>query len=178
MEVATRFSGRRRMLGALAVLPWVLSGCDTRPSEATLSAGMSWPSDLAWGYLTGRDATPFPTGNNRLVNFWASWCPPCRAEMAGLDRLHARWRRDGFSVVGISVDEDVYLVREYLLHYPVQFPIFHDPGGTIAQRRLRIQVFPTSVAISASGLVREVYIGERDWSDPRVQGELEARLGA
>lgn len=98
-----------------------------------------------------------------LLNFWATWCPPCRAEMGGLDRLYRRWHGAGLAMFGISIDEDANLVREFILQTGITFPVLHDRSGVLAQDALALHSFPTTILVARDGVVAEVAIGERRW---------------
>src|SRR5205085_6791889 len=67
-----------------------------------------------------------------VVNFWATWCPPCVAEMPSLERMHRALGAEGLVVLGVSVDEDEGAVREFVARHGVSFPILRDPGGRAA----------------------------------------------
>lgn len=114
-------------------------------------------------------------GAPRLINFWATWCPPCRAEMAGLQALHERLRERGGGVVAIAVDDDVNLVREFLRTLAIDYPVLVDPGRVYASSRLVLQSYPMSFLVDRSGVVADVVVGAREWDAP---GELAAVLAA
>lgn len=155
------FRRRRAALGRLAVLPFLLAACG-REAHPKLTPGTPLPS-LA---LPGLDGTVQALGGARrpaVINFWATWCPPCRAEMGGLERLHRRFAAAGLLVQGVSADTDANLVREYLLREGVGFPILMDPAGKRAREALGIGLFPTTLLVRRDGVVAEVAVGERDW---------------
>lgn len=89
-----------------------------------------------------------------VVNFWASWCAPCRREMPMLDNLY----RNGLPVLGYSMDEDRFLADEFLRRYPVTFPNVIGRTSEVNQ----IQVFPTTVIINSQGAPLFVHQGELD----------------
>lgn len=113
--------------------------------------------------LAGRVVRPGGGGQALLLNFWATWCPPCRAEMAGLERLYRRLQGAGLALFGISIDDDVNLVREFVLQNGISFPILHDRSGALTQGRLALRSFPTTILVGRNGLVSDVVIGERRW---------------
>lgn len=102
-------------------------------------------------------------GAPALINVWASWCPPCRAEMAGLDRLYRALRGKGLQLVGISADSDLNLAREYLRQAGLSFPVWSDPGGKAMAALLGTPAIPASLLVAADGRIRRVEIGERVW---------------
>ena len=82
-----------------------------------------------------------------LVNVWATWCGPCRAEMPELQQLHDEHKAHGFKVVGVSVDEtDVAAVKQFVTENKIAFPIAFDPEGRVANI-LQTTVLPTSVLL-------------------------------
>ena len=98
-------------------------------------------------------------GRPVLVNFWAVWCPPCRAEMPLLNDL-ARERRD-VAVVAVDVGDDADDVAAFLNAQGLTLPVALDRQGTIAAQ-YRVQGLPTTFFLDAQGVVREIHIGALD----------------
>ena len=88
-------------------------------------------------------------GSIVLLNFWASWCEPCRRELPQLQRLHERHSADGLVVLGVS-DEDPGKAWRYLEEHGIGFPSLHDEDGSVMQS-YRIQAIPTSLIIGRDG---------------------------
>ena len=162
-DTGTVVRRRRRLLGLLATasLAGIASTCLRKLSPSL--AGQVLPV-LELRDLDGRlqstldfRATPL------LVNVWATWCPPCRAEMAGLDRLYRELAPHGFRLVGVSADDDVNLAREYVLRSRITFPVWHDPGGKTMTRLLGTPVIPVTLLVGRDGLVRRQVSGEQVW---------------
>jgi peroxiredoxin len=86
-----------------------------------------------------------------LVNFWATWCPPCRKEMPDMDALYRRFRDQGLVVLAIS-DEEAPVVRKFLDEHPYTFPILLDPGGTVKNAYL-VQGIPNSFVYNREGRI-------------------------
>ncbi|MBS1157728.1 MAG: Peroxiredoxin [Proteobacteria bacterium] len=166
--------GRRRFLGQLAALPLLLGGCQPNPGRPALQVGQPLPA-IALRSLDGRSMSFSPSGGPYLLNFWATWCPPCRAEMAALDRVHRALAGRGLKVLGISVDTDRYLVDEYLRRARLSFPMALDVGGAMA-RRLQVTAYPTTVLVDAAGWVANLWLGEKDWDAPAIRAILERQL--
>lgn len=114
-------------------------------------------------------------GTVLLVNLWATWCGPCRYEIPELEKLHAKYSKQGFSVVGISVDENPQAVTEFLNARPIQYPIVLDPEGKMAGL-LNVSVLPTSVIVDRSGRMIWRSVGIVNSADQGMLKVLEAAL--
>src|SRR5437870_1082867 len=90
--------------------------------------------------LPGRDSKPVKLADvlreNKVVmiNFWASWCGPCRMEMPGFEKLYKAEKPNGFTILAISEDNDLTKLDAYLKSKPVSFPVLLDHDGTLAKR--------------------------------------------
>jgi peroxiredoxin len=125
------------------------------------------------------DGQPYqllPGSSAVLLNFWATWCLPCRLEMKALDRACTALGPRGLRVIGISVDADAFLVREFMLGEGLKFPVLLDPEGAMARSRFRVQVYPTTFLIDSAGRIAEIWLGERDWDAPDIRKRLERVL--
>lgn len=163
------------MLGRLGILPFLLAACGRAPSPPVVGAGKAMPA-VELPDLAGRRARIGGDGQPLLLNFWATWCRPCRAEMAGLERLHRSLGPAGLRVVGISVDSDVNLVREFILQQGLDFVLLWDRAGEMTQNALGIRVFPTTVLVRRDGTIAEAMAGERNWDDSTAQEAVRALL--
>lgn len=112
--------------------------------------------------ITGADGRPLKfsdfQGEVVLLNFWASWCGPCRQEMPVLDRIHQRYKSLGFSVVGVNVDEDRGPAMRMLSESHVSFPVGFDPRG-IVSTVYSVDSMPSTVIVDRKGIVRHVHRG-------------------
>jgi len=93
-----------------------------------------------------------------LLNFWASWCMPCRMEMPELEALWTRYQDEGFVILAVSVDEDVHDAREFLDAVPVSFPVGWDETGSVGNE-YRVSTLPRTILIDRQGRVRGRYDG-------------------
>ena len=114
-------------------------------------------------------------GAVRVINFWATWCAPCREEMPSLETLHRRHRKSGRLVVlAISVDEDIRAAREYVNAHGFTFPVLLDQRRVVANR-FGVTVFPTSFVVDAEGHVVDRIEGAVDWAEDGLIGLADLR---
>jgi peroxiredoxin len=102
-----------------------------------------------------------------VLNFWATWCPPCVEETSGLEKFAEQMRAQRVTVVGVSVDQDVGALRTFAAQQHLSFPILRDPSQSVAHRYGTFQ-FPETYIIDQEGRVAEKLIGAVDWQDPRL----------
>ena len=110
-----------------------------------------------------------------IVDFWATWCEPCREELPVLNRLYREHRDEGLVVVGVSVDQTADNVRSFLREMPLAFPIIHDDGHQIAGRYAPPRM-PSSYIIDRRGVIRHIHLGYRASDAPRIEREVRALL--
>jgi len=100
-----------------------------------------------------------------IVNFWATWCPPCRAEMPSMEALHLAFKEDDLVLLAINVEEDAHeLVENFLKKNPYNFPILLD-AETEVQQGYGVFQFPESFIIDRNGVVVKKIIGAVNWMD-------------
>lgn len=115
-------------------------------------------------------------GRAVLVNLWATWCPPCRAEIPELQRLHDRYGANGFEVIGVSVDEGgVETVRQFIAERKVTYPIIIDPEGKLASI-LQTSVLPTSLLLDRQGKIVWKHYGAVREDDAELRKAIEAAV--
>jgi thiol-disulfide isomerase/thioredoxin len=113
-----------------------------------------------------------------LVNFWATWCPPCVHEMPSMQRLKQQFAGRPFEILAVNMGEPAPVVREFLKsRVAVDFPVLMDRDG-VALRRWRVFVFPTSFVIDADGHIRLGTFGELEWDAPEVVQAIAALMPA
>ena len=110
-----------------------------------------------------------------LLNFWATWCPPCVQEMPSLNRMYETFRDDGFVVLGVSVDEDADQYSDFLRSSGVTFPTARDPERGVSTRYGTLK-YPESYLISRDGRVLRKYVGAEDWGRPEISNYLRSVL--
>jgi peroxiredoxin len=93
-----------------------------------------------------------------LLNFWASWCGPCRQEMPLLEQLHERYSSYGFTVMGVNVEEDSSKAKKMLRDVPVTFPVLFDTQNK-ASKSYKVSAMPSTVMIDRDGNMRYLHKG-------------------
>ena len=104
-----------------------------------------------------------------LINFWASWCGPCREEMPLLDELSSRYAPLGFTLLGVNVEEDSSAARGFLSGTPVSFPVLYDRENTVS-KLYDVIAMPSTVIVDRAGQIRYIHHGyeagnEHDYQD-------------
>ena len=113
-----------------------------------------------------------------LLNFWATWCPPCRKEMPSMERLYQAYKDRGLVVLGLSQDQaSADTVRAFVDKLQVTFSIWHDRDGLVG-RQYSIPGVPTSYLIGTDGRIAYRALGEYDWSGPEARATVELLLSA
>ena len=108
-----------------------------------------------------------------LVNFWASWCPPCVHEMPSMQRLQNRFFSKGFTILGVNMAEDKKTVQQFLdTKVDVQFPILFDENGA-ALKTWGVFAFPTSYIVDKQGKIRYAIFGGVDWEQESIIRKIE-----
>jgi cytochrome c biogenesis protein CcmG/thiol:disulfide interchange protein DsbE len=111
-----------------------------------------------------------------VLNFWATWCPPCQDELPSLERLQARLAPLGGTVLGISVDEDEAAYRRFLERYHVGFPTYRDPSKRIPAS-YGTNMYPETYIIDPEGRIARKIIGAQDWTSPDILAYLQTLAG-
>ena len=101
-----------------------------------------------------------------LLNFWATWCPPCVDEMPSLERLHRTLGPEGLVVVTVSVDSDEKALREFVTRHQLTLPVLRDPSARTANA-YRATGYPESFVIAPDGTVMRTVVGPAEWDTPQ-----------
>ena len=110
-----------------------------------------------------------------IVNFWATWCEPCRDEMPSLQRLRDTFSAQGLEVWAVNLDEPESRVRGFLEKVPLKFTLLLDPGKEAA-KAWSARILPASYVIGRDGRVHLSALGEIDWNDAAVVKRIEGLL--
>jgi len=129
-------------------------------------------SSLASSGMEGQPAPDFAlkssTGQNLrlseyrgdvvMINFWATWCGPCRQEMPLLDELYARYQRVGFNLLGVNIDDDSRRAMQMIDELGVSFPVLFDARKEVSEL-YEVEAMPVTVLVDREGTVRYVHHG-------------------
>jgi cytochrome c biogenesis protein CcmG/thiol:disulfide interchange protein DsbE len=112
-----------------------------------------------------------------IVDFWASWCKPCRQSIPWLNTLKARYGADGLTIIGVNVDAEREDADRFLRDVPIDFEVMFDPDGDVA-RHFRVQGMPTSYVIDRSGQIVATHLGFREAKKGEIESAIKALLDA
>jgi thiol-disulfide isomerase/thioredoxin len=110
-------------------------------------------------------------GHVVLLDFWATWCEPCKKELPLLSKLAPRWRQKGIEVVAVDVDDDAEAAKEFLRARDIHLVVVHDSNKKIANA-YEPEKMPTSFAIDAAGVVRAINAGFEDGDEVKLEKQL------
>lgn len=156
----------------LMLLPGGFSGCSDPPAQTT-SAGAPAIDQAAPDFtLTDLDGKSYSLSALRgkvvIVNFWATWCPPCRAEMPSMEQLHRELADEGLVMLAINIEKDGrQTVPKFLTGSPHSFPILIDDKEAV-QKLYGVYKFPESFVIRKNGVIDDKVIGAIDWAHPQT----------
>ena len=116
-------------------------------------------------------------GRMVIVNFWATWCAPCVAEMPSLQALGTRLGAKNVVILGVNYHESPQKISDFQLRHPVTFPLLRDPWQE-ASGAWKVRVLPTTFIVDAAGVLRFRVVGEVDWGSKDVADRLKKILGS
>ena len=110
-----------------------------------------------------------------LVNFWATWCEPCRAEMPSIDRLRDALKGKPFAVLAVNMAEPLSRIEKFSETMPLGFPLLRDRDGSVS-KAWKAKLLPASYLIGRDGRIHYVAYGELDWSSSPVRSRVDELL--
>jgi thiol-disulfide isomerase/thioredoxin len=163
------------MRRAAALLVGAFLGLSAAAAELRPWSGDATPP-LALQDLQGRkhDLADYK-GKVVLVNFWATWCEPCRAEMPSIERLKSSLDGKAFEVLGVNLAEPLSRIEKFTAAVPLAFPLLRDTDGAVA-KAWRAKVLPASFLVDRKGRIRYYVYGELDWSSEAVRAKVSELL--
>jgi peroxiredoxin len=102
-----------------------------------------------------------------IVNFWATWCPPCRFELPSMEKLWQAVQKEGVVMLAINIGEDADTIFTFTADYPVTFPLLLDRDSSVIQKYPVLGV-PTSFIIDPRGRIIYRAVGTREWDDKQI----------
>jgi peroxiredoxin len=113
-----------------------------------------------------------------VLNFWATWCPPCVQEMPSLERLYRALGASGLAVVGVAVDDSEADVRAFVARSGITFKVLRDPGATVAAGSYRATGYPETFVLDRQGRILKVFVGPAEWDTADALGYFRGLLAA
>jgi thiol-disulfide isomerase/thioredoxin len=114
-------------------------------------------------------------GRPVMLNFWATWCGPCRAEMPSMEAVYKRLKDRGFGILAVNVGENSGQVSPFMGRYKLSFPVALDTTSQVSTR-YGIQAIPTTYIIDKRGLIISRVVGSIDWNTPEIIAAFETLL--
>jgi peroxiredoxin len=148
----------------------------------TLVASLAWAAQTLSGpapsfSLPSRDGATVSLADQKgkvvMVNFWATWCVPCRQEMPHLQALYERYENLGFELLAVNVEDNPEGARKWLAETPVTFPVLFDAKNTVS-KLYKVTAMPSTVLIGRDGNMRFIHHGYK----PGYEGEYQTQVRA
>ena len=114
-------------------------------------------------------------GKTVIINFWATWCPPCRRELPSMQHTYEAFKGKNLVILGINVGEDWETIAPFIAPYKLAFPILMDIDSSELTKWKAIGL-PSSFVINGKGIVTHRFTGGRDWDDPVFRADLKKIL--
>ena len=110
-----------------------------------------------------------------MLNFWASWCGPCRKEMPLLEKIHKKYKKLGFTLLGVNVEQDTRAAKRYLKDVKVSFPVLFDPANKTS-KLYNVSAMPTTILIDRNGNKRFLHKGYKAGYENNYKKEIKKLL--
>jgi thiol-disulfide isomerase/thioredoxin len=155
--------GLRALLAAALISAPALAVAPTGPAPAFQLASMAGKNVSLNQYR----------GQVVMINFWASWCGPCRTEMPILEKLHTKYKPMGFTMIGVNVEPDSTLAATWLKATPVTFPILFDTKSEVS-KLYSVAGMPSTVIIDRKGNMRWLHRGYKPGDENEYLNQIRA----
>jgi peroxiredoxin len=160
----------RTALFALAML------LATAPSQAAMPAIGSSAPNFTLKSSTGKNLKLSEyRGEVVMINFWATWCGPCRQELPLLNRLHEQYRKAGFTLLGVNIDDRPDAARTMAKSLGISFPVLFDSEKQVS-RLYDVNAMPSTVLIGRDGKVRYIHLGYRTGYETKYESQIRELL--
>lgn len=155
----------------------LITSCEKKPGQQLQKATIGQPApDFSLTDTKGKVWTLSDLrGKVVFVNFWATWCPPCREEMPSMQALYSSMPNEKFEMLAILNNDDPLLAETLVARIGGTFPVLNDPDSSIATA-YGLTGVPETFIIDTNGILREKFIGPRPWDSPEAKKMLNQYL--
>ena len=167
-----KISNIRNWVGVLAISVFLFPAW----GHAKLKVGDSFPEfNLKRLGRSGNVSSKTFKGKVVVIDFWASWCEPCKIELPGLNSLYGKYKDKGVEMIAINVDDEETKAKEFIAEHRILIPSLFDQGKALVQR-LGIASMPSSFVLDKTGKVRFIHSGFVDGDLNKFEKEIKSLL--
>lgn len=165
------------VVAAAVVAGWYFSGSEKQTTSFSLPTVGSEAPDFELIDTDGNVRTLSGVrGKVVLVNFWATWCPPCKAELPSMEELYRNYGKGDFEILAINIEDNgPAIMPAFLQNNPHTFPVLFDPELK-AQRLYGVSMFPETFIVDKQGIIFKKVIGAIDWTSPKMLSDLNSLM--
>jgi cytochrome c biogenesis protein CcmG, thiol:disulfide interchange protein DsbE len=164
-----------RFLVAARLCACLVWGC--APSAHALEPGALAPNVTLTDAQRQAVRLPLQKGQVLYVDFWASWCGPCRQSFPWMNAMQAKYQAQGLQIIGINLDQHPGAADKFLAQTPAKFTVMFDPQG-VSARLYGVKGMPTSVLIDRDGRVIQLHAGFSEASRAALERQLQSALAS
>lgn len=150
----------------------LLAPSESQAGSATAVSGKA-PAFTLPATSGASDSLANHAGDVVMINFWASWCEPCRTEFPLVDALYKKYKKLGFTVLAVNIEPDSKAAQGFLKNTPVSFPVLLDAKNTVSES-YKVDAMPTTVLVDRAGNMRFLHRGYQ----PGYEAEYEKNIRA